>query len=149
MTRTWPVMSGSSLFERMESIDAKIDGDRNAQRVAAIGAHGMQQERGKYEQQAGPWFDGLGASRRKSALAGEFEHGRVHHRRGAPRVHHFELAAIFRMVEATAVVDVVGGGPERAGVIVAGVGAVGLIDVRPGLHDPIRLDWGAISVARQ
>src|SRR5271154_6893007 len=109
MTRTWPVMSRSSLFERMEGVDAKIDRDRNAQPIAAIRAHGMQQERGKYEQQTRARLDGLGASRGEAGLAGELEHGRVHHRPGTPRVHHFELAAIFRMVETAAVVDIVGG----------------------------------------
>src|SRR5271154_3553447 len=114
MTRMRPPISRSGLFERMGYIDAEIDGDRNAQRIAAIGAYAMEHERGKDEQQTGTRSDGLGAAGRKAPLTGELEHWRVHHRRSAPRVHHFEFSAQFRVVQAPPVSHVVGSRPEGA-----------------------------------
>src|SRR6202161_3304706 len=121
MTRMRPPMSRSGLFERMGCIDAEIDGDRNAQRIAAIGAYSMEHERGKDEQQTGTRSDGLGAAGGKAPLSGELEHWRVHHRRSAPRVHHFEFAPQFRVVQAAPIGDVIASRPEGAGMVMTGV----------------------------
>src|SRR5580698_8067394 len=121
MTRMWPPMSRSSLFEGMSCIDAKIDGDRNAQRIAAIGTYRVEHERGKNEQQTGTRSDGFGTARGKAPLSGELEHRRVHHRRGAPRIHHLEFAAQFRVVQAPPVSHVIRSRPEGAGMVMTGV----------------------------
>src|SRR5271156_6426719 len=121
MTKMWPAISRSGLFERMGCIDAEIDGDRNAQRIAAIGAYSVEHERGKDEQQTGTRSDGLGAARGKAPLSGELEHWRVHHRRSAPRVHHFEFAAQSRVVQAPPISHIIGSRPEGAGMVMTGV----------------------------
>src|ERR1700689_2190037 len=126
MTRMRPI-SRSGPFEWVGCIDAEIDSDRNAQRIAAIGAYSVEHERGKDEQQTGTRSDGLGAARGKAPLSGELEHWRVHHRRSAPRVHHFEFAAQFRVVKAPPTGDDIPSRPEDAGMVMTGVGGGGLM----------------------
>ncbi len=117
--------------------------------VAAIGPDRVQQKRRENEHEPRARPDRLGASGRNAVLAAEFEARRVHHRGRAARVEHLELAAERGIVGAAAVVDVVRARPEGAGVIMAGVGVAGAVDIGPGLHGPVGLDGRAVAVAGQ
>src|SRR6185437_9857307 len=101
------------------------------------------------EEQTGPGADRFGGARRLTVLAGEFQRRRVHSGSGAARIQHFELAAQAVIGGAAAVLDIVGAGPECAGMIVADVGVAGTVDVGPGGHVPIRPDGLAVSIGGQ
>src|ERR1700691_3984648 len=73
----------------------------------------------------------------------------MHHRRWASRIKHFEFSAERGIVGATTVADIISAGPERARMVVAGVGISRSADVSPCLGGPLRTYRTAIAIARQ
>ena len=129
--------------------NAEIECDGDAQSVAPVRSDLMKEPRGKQEQEARSRPDGLRRADRLAVFSHEFQTRRVHSGSGPAGIEHFELAAQTRIRSAAAVSDIVGPGPERAGMIVADIPVARPVDVRPRHDAPFGLDRFAVSIGGQ
>src|SRR5688572_15251931 len=146
MSRTAGSMSStSSGTEKKGSIDtmallqAEVDGNRDSLARAAIGADAVRQPARENDEHAGLRRKPLCLAQSRAVGAGERQVRCVHDRRHAARVLDLELAAERSVGADAAVIDVVGGRPERAGMCMELVAVAVPVDIRPAIDAPDEL----------
>ena len=115
---------------------AEVDGDRDALARAAIGAHAVRQPAREDDEHAGLRREPLCLAERGAVRSGKRQGRRVHDRSHAARVLDLELAAERRIGADAAVVDIVRGRPECAGMRVELVAVAVAVDVGPRVDPP-------------
>ena len=94
---------------------------------------------------AGP--NGLPAPNRGAVVTGEFERG-VHTfpAPGTAWIDHLELPTERRVARATTIINIIGAGPETAGMVVADIAVPRTVHIGPGLRRPVRRDLLAMAI---
>ena len=120
----------------VERSEAEVDGDRDALARAAIRADAVRKPAREDDEHAGLRRQPLRLAEGRAVGPGKRQIRRVHDRRHAARVLDLELAAERSVGADAAVVDVIGRGPERAGMRVELVAVALPVDVGPGVDAP-------------
>lgn len=114
----------------------QIERNRDALLCPLVGPHGVAQPGREQDEHPRARADQFAGAGRLPARHGEAQHWRVHRRCHAARVADLEFAAERGIAGDAAIVDIVGAGPEAAGMGVELVAVAAAIDVRPGIHLP-------------
>src|SRR6185503_16261122 len=115
---------------------AEVDGDRDALARAAIGTDAVREPAREDDAHAGSRRKALRLAEGRSVRAGKRQVRRVHDRCHATRILYLELTAERAVGADSAVVDIIRGGPQGAGMRVELVAVPLAVDVRPRVDAP-------------
>src|SRR5262249_35123500 len=99
----------------LPAAEAEVDRDRDPLASAAIRAHAVRKPAREDDAHAGAGREPLGLAERLAVRTRDRQIRRIHDRGDTARIQDLELAAERGIAANAAVIDVVGGGPERAG----------------------------------